>query len=117
MKGEPNMPTKHLEKEETLAANALRSLSQKSLIDMVNSFEKLGLIVNNNLSIAMLSWDKYESLVDMIQTQMEKINELESVLEDIQLAQLYGEDVLAIDKGNNRSYEVDSAEELFKMLD
>lgn len=116
--GERNkLPTKLLEKEETLPANTLRNISQKSLLEMVNNFEKLGLIVNNNLSVAMLSWDKYENLVDMIQSQLDRINELEGMLEDLQLAEIYGEDVLRVEKSKNTSFEIDSAEELFKMLD
>lgn len=116
--GERNkLPTKLLEREETLPANTLRNISQKSLLEMVNNFEKLGLIVNNNLSIAMLSWDKYENLVDSIQSQLNRINELEGIIEDLQLAQLYGEDILRIQQGKNRSFEIDNVEDLFKMLD
>lgn len=111
------LPTKQLEREETLAANTLRNISQKSLLEMVNNFEKLGLIVNNNLSIAMLSWKRYEDLIDLLHEKVDRISELESILEDLQLANLYGEDVLRVEKGENRSYEIDNAEELFKMLD
>lgn len=111
------LPTKYLEREETLPANTLRNISQKSLLEMVTNFEKLGLIVNNNLSIAMLSWDRYENLVDIIENQAKKIEELESLFEDLQLAQMYGQDVLRVEKGKNTSYEIDSAEDLFKMLD
>lgn len=116
--GERNkLPTKQLEREETMAANTLRNISQKSLLEMVNNFEKLGLIVNNNLSIAMLSWERYENLVDLLQEQNNKIAELEGMLEDLQLAKIYGEDVLRAEKGKNTSYEIDNAEELFKLLD
>lgn len=111
------MPTKTLEREETLAANSLRNLSQKSLMEMVKSYEKLGLIVNNEIQMALLSWQNYEGLVDLIHEQNEKIHKLESLIEDLQLAEQYGDDVLRVEKGQSVSYEIDSAEDLFKLLD
>jgi hypothetical protein len=111
------MPTKFLEKEETLPANTLRNISQKALMEMVSNYDKLGLIVNNNLSIAMLSWENYEGLVDLIEEQNEKISEFESLIEDLQLASQYGADVLRVEKGQSTSYEIDTTEDLFKMLD
>jgi hypothetical protein len=111
------MPSKLLEREETLPANSLRSLSQKALLEMVSNYEKLGLIVNNELSIAMLSWEKYERIVDLIQTMDEKIAEYESIIEDFELAQMYGDDVVRAEKDKNASYEIDTAEDLFRLLD
>lgn len=116
-KGDVDMPTKVLKREETMPANSLRSLSQKDLLEMLEVYEKLGLIVNNNLSIAMLSWERYEKIVDLIQQQNDKIVELESFIEDVQLAAKYGEDVLKIENGLSKSYEFDSAEDLFNMID
>lgn len=112
-----NMPTKVLKKEETLPARSLRTLSQKDLLKLLEKFEKLGLIVNDHLSVAMLSWDKYENIVNLIQEQNEKIAELENIIEDIQLSAEYGEDVLRAEKDLNKSYAFDSAEDLFNMID
>jgi hypothetical protein len=116
-KEEFKMPTKTLEREETLAANSLRSLSQKSLMEMVSSYEKLGLIVNNELQMALLSWENYEEIVDLVETQNEKIEELESMIEDMELAFLYGERANKAEKGESKSFEVASVDELFSMLD
>lgn len=116
MKGEFKMPTKLLEREETLAANSLRSLSQKSLMEMVTNFEKLGVIVNNDISIAMLSWQKYVELVDLIHEQNEIISNLESLVEDFKLAKLYGEDVIKAEAGQGKTYEIESASQLFNMI-
>jgi len=116
-KGEIKMPTKTLEREETLPANSLRTLSQKSLVEMVDNFEKLGLIVNNELSIAMMDWKKYERIVDLIQEQEEMILNLTNMFEDVELAVKYGEKVIRAEKGESKSYEINSAEELFNMLD
>ena len=116
LKGEFWMPTKLLERDETLAANSLRSLSQKSLMEMVTNFEKLGVIVNNDISIAMLSWDRYEGLVDLIHEQNEIISNLESLVEDLQLAKQYGEDVVRVESGQSKTYEVDSASQVFNMI-
>lgn len=117
VKGEIKMPTKLLDKEEILPANSLRTLSQKSLMEMVINFDKLGLIINNNLSIAMLSWDKYEVLVDIIDEQNKKIAELENVIEDINLVAEYGEDILRVERDESKSYQVDTTEELFNLLE
>ncbi|AKU27535.1 hypothetical protein ABEO87_13825 [Geobacillus stearothermophilus] len=117
MEGDKKMPTKTLTKEETLPASALRSLSQKSLLEMVNAFDKLGVIVNNNLSIAMLSWEKYEQLVDNIQELQSKIDELESLYEDIQLAKEYKEDVERVEKGQSESRTFKSIDEIFDLLE
>lgn len=118
MEGEiKKMPTKQLIKEETLPANTLRNLSQKSLMEMVSNYEKLGLIVNNDLSIAMLRWDKYEELVDLITWQNERIGDLESIFEDIQLANRYGSAIEKAEKGESKSYTIDTAEELFNLIE
>lgn len=112
-----NMPTKVLEKGETLPARSLRTLSQKDLLKKLEKYEKLGLIANDHLSVAMLSWDKYENIVNLIQEQNKKIDELKNFIEDIQLSADYGEDVLRVEKGLNKSYAFDSAEDLFNMID
>ncbi|WP_373894331.1 hypothetical protein [Virgibacillus sp. CBA3643] len=115
-RGEFTMPTKFLKKDETLAANSLRSLSQKSLMEMVTDNEKLGLIVNNDLSIAMLSWENYEKLVDLIEVQNKKIQEMEHLLEDIDLAEIYGEDIIKSEEGKSNAYKVKDVDELFGLL-
>jgi len=111
------MPSKVLGREETLPARSLRTISQKDLLEMLENSEKIGLIINDNLSVAMLSWDRYEDIVDLIQKQNDKITELENFIEDIQLSAEYGEDVLRAEKDLNKSYKFDSAKDLFNMID
>lgn len=117
MEEEFKLPNKLLEREETFPANALRELSQKSLMEKVSNYEKLGLIVNNQLSIAMLSWENYEKLIDLIENQNDRIAKLENALEDIQLVQMYGKGILDAEKNGSKSFEVDTVEDLFKLLD
>lgn len=116
-KGDFKMPTKELIKDETLAANSLRTLSQKSLMEMVKTNEKLGLIVNNELEIAMLSWEKYEEIVDLVHRQEQRIEELECLVEDVVLSHNYGESIIKVEQGVRDRFLVNSIDEAFKMLD
>lgn len=116
-RGLKQMPTKELNREETLAGNSLRSLSQKSLLELVQNHEKLGLIVNNNIEIAMLSWDRYEEIVEVISEQQEKLEELTSIIEDLQLAKHYGQDVVRAETDRTKAFEIEDVDDLFDRLD
>lgn len=109
--------TKSLQKEEIVPANNLRTMSQKLLVEMLSERQKIGLIVNNELSIAMIEWSKYEQIIDTIQQQDTLIQQLVNMLEDVELASLYGESIQLAENGQSKSYYVDSAAELFKLLD
>jgi len=118
MKGEKQiMPTKLLEKEATLPASELRKMSQKDLIRRVSGTEKLGVIANNHVALALLSWDKYENIVDLLTTKDQLIFDLENQIEDMLLANSYGKDVINIERGQQKSYNVDSIDEVFAMID
>jgi hypothetical protein len=68
-------------KEETLPANKLRTLSQRDLMDLLSKHEKLGLIVKDELAIAMIKVETLEAMV-------ERINSLEDLVEDLELSNL-----------------------------
>ena len=110
------MPTKRLEREEIFPGKLLRSTSQKKLLEMVEKFDKTGVIMNDDLAIAMLSWNRYEELVNLIEVQDERIQELENTLEDIQLSQTYRNAVIQTERGENKEYKVDSIDEVFDSL-
>ncbi|MDG5473914.1 hypothetical protein P6709_19490 [Jeotgalibacillus sp. ET6] len=111
------MPTKFLEREATLAARDLRTLSQKALVEKVQHLDKLGLIINDQLSIAMVSWNRYEEIVDLIEKQNDLISQLENYIEDTELAKMYDDRARKIEKGEVETFEFNSAKELFEMLD
>lgn len=70
--------------EEIVQAGQLRNISQRELQEEIKKHEKLGLYFNNDgLSVVLLQYDRYKALV-------ERLEELEEILEDIQLADHYG---------------------------
>lgn len=110
------MPTKSLEREAILPAKILRQASQKKLLELVTKSEKTGVIVNDDLAIAMLSWDKYEELVDVIEVQNQKIHEYEDILDDLHASYLYGDQVNAIESGDSEEYVIHNIDDMFKKL-
>lgn len=116
VKGDFKMPTKFLEREATLPARELRTLSQKALVDKVEHLEKIGLIINDQLSIALVSWNRYEEIVDVIEKQKNLIDELKSYIEDMELDSAYRERLSAIENGEVETFEFNSAADLFKTL-
>lgn len=116
-KGEKFMPTKKLSKEEILPANNLRTISQKALIEKAKKVDKLGIFSNNDLSLAMLDWEKYESIVELIEEQQKLIAHYENLFEDYYLAQKYGEEILKIEEGKAELLEVDNIDDVFGMLE
>ncbi|HHY66478.1 MAG TPA: hypothetical protein GX517_04655 [Alicyclobacillus sp.] len=71
-------------KEEMLQANQFRTLSQRELQKRLKAHEKLGILfANQGLGAVMLSYERYEALVN-------RLNDLENLLEDIELEQTFG---------------------------
>ncbi len=112
-KGEFKMPTKSLEKRETMPAKDLRSLSQKNLLDKLNQNEKLAIIMNDDIKAALLSWDKYEQMVDRIEFLNAQVEELQSDREDYQLNERYGEAATKAEENTAASYGIQEIENTF----
>lgn len=111
------MPTKELVKEEIIAASDLRTFSQKTLLEMAENFDKLGVISNNHLALALMSWGKYEQIVDQIKLLSNKIEEYENLLEDIELAKQYKDRVMRVEEGRVSSIAVDSLDDVFEFIE
>lgn len=111
------MPTKELVKEEIIAASDLRTFSQKTLLQMAENFDKLGVISNNHLALALMSWGKYEQIVDQIKLLSNKIEEYENLLEDIELAKQYNDRVMDVEEGRVSSIAVDSLDDVFELIE
>ncbi|WP_100486363.1 hypothetical protein [Sporolactobacillus pectinivorans] len=107
------MPTKSLEKRETMPAKDLRSLSQKNLLDKLNQNEKLAIIMNDDIKAALLSWDKYEQMVDRIEFLNAQVEELQSDREDYQLNERYGEAATKAEENTAASYGIQEIENTF----
>lgn len=80
-KGFLNMVT--FSKEEILPAKDLRTLSQKSLLELLSKHEKLGVIVKDELAFAMLKVETLEAMVA-------RIHALEEMVEDMEDASQFG---------------------------
>lgn len=77
------MATKEFTPKEMLPAKKLRMLSQRDLLELTKQ-HKVGIIVKDELKIAMLNMEVFESMVDYI-------NELEETIEDFELATRFGD--------------------------
>ncbi|MGF7535097.1 hypothetical protein AAGG74_15695 [Bacillus mexicanus] len=123
-KGEKIMPTKELTKEEIFPANNFRTISQKSLIEKAKQVEKLGIFSNNDLSLVLMDWGKYESIIDLVEEkqklveeQQKQIERYESMLEDLSLAKDLEQRVLDVEEGRTKTYKVNDANDIMKLLE
>ena len=101
---------------ELLSGNKLCSLSQQQLLSLVESNEKVGIVINDRISIAMLKWNKYEELSNTLVTQENRINEIESHFEDLILAVYYSAAIEVAEHGNSKEYVVDNLNEVLNIL-
>ncbi|MBT2582894.1 hypothetical protein [Planococcus sp. ISL-109] len=114
--GTINLDTR-IHRRQLLKAQTLRSLSQKNLMDIVNKEEPIGLLVNNELSIAMLSWGKYEELIERMTEKDRLIEDLQSQIEDVLLNKHVGQAVLNAESGKNEEYTVGSLSDVFNHIE
>ena len=102
--------------KELLAGDKLQSLSQETLLSLVESNQKVGIVINNRISIAMLKWDNYEGLLNTLVTQENRISELESQFEDLILAVNDSAAIHTAESGQTKEYEVDNLNEVLELL-
>lgn len=79
--------TKTFEPKELLPFGQLRSLNQKELIKSLEENEKLGIVIKDQLKVAMIDMDKYQLMVDVVQEYerlLEWLEERELIEETIQ---------------------------------
>lgn len=110
------MTNKPISSKELLAGGKLRSLSQKNLLSLVENNEKVGVVINDQLSIAMMKWNKYKELINVLADQQNSISELESQLEDVILAVNDSASIQATESGQTKEYPVENLSDAFKML-
>lgn len=61
------MFTKTFEPKEMLPFSQLRTLNQKDLLRTLEENAKLGIVIKDQLKVAMIEMDKYEKLVELVQ--------------------------------------------------
>lgn len=67
-------------REELISSSELKDISKKKLFDeMLQAFQKLGLVHNNELRAVILNIETYEKMVD-------RLEQLEDLCEDLALA-------------------------------
>lgn len=76
------MITKTFEPKEMLPFSQLRTLNQKELLHSLEENEKLGIVIKDQLKVAMINMDKYQKIVEALQ-------EYERLLDWIEERELY----------------------------
>lgn len=61
------MITKTFEPKEMLPFSQLRKLNQKDLLHSLEQNDKLGIVIKDQLKVAMIDMDKYQMMVDALQ--------------------------------------------------
>lgn len=71
----------YLEDETLIPGSQLRKLSQSQWIEKTLKHDKIGLIVNNELQLALMHWSKYKEMFEAMKHLKERNAELEELLE------------------------------------
>jgi hypothetical protein len=79
---EKRMLTKTFESKELLPFSQLRTLNQKDLLHSLEQNDKLGIVIKDQLRVAMMDMEKYEQMVNVLQ-------EYERLLDYIEEGELF----------------------------
>lgn len=71
----------HLEDEILIPGSQLKKLSQSQWVEKTLQHDKIGLIVNNELQLALMHWSKYKEMFEVMKHLKERNAELEELLE------------------------------------
>src|SRR5690554_4002125 len=101
----------HLDEETLIPGGKLRSLSQSQWIEKTLKHDKIGLIVNNELQLALMHWSKYKEMFDAMKSLKERNIALEEMLEDLEAVQDYSERAEKYEDGESTLISASSPEE------
>src|SRR5690625_1064410 len=105
-----------LDEDTIVPGSKLRSLSQSQWIDKTLKHDKIGLIVNNELQLALMHWSKYKEMFDAMRRLKERNIELEELLEDSEEATAYSERAEKYESGESTLIRASSPEEMINKL-
>lgn len=105
-----------LDEDTIFPGSKLRSLSQSQWIDATLKHDKIGLIVNNELQLALMHWSKYKEMFDAMRRLKERNIELEEMLEDSEVAIAYSERAEKYESGESTLVSASSQEEMINKL-
>lgn len=108
--------TDRLEDESLFPGSKLRNLSQKEWVEETLKHDKIGLIVNNELQLALMHWKRYKEMFEAIQYLKEKNDELESTIEDLEAALNYSKRAERFEQGEAKLITGDTQEEAMENL-
>ncbi|MFP3728598.1 hypothetical protein U8V72_25790 [Priestia filamentosa] len=115
---------KELANHGEITLEELQTLPPEELLKKIRSQEKLKIILENRGEIVLLQSDQYKASIHhlneqekVIKEQQETIERYESLLEDIQLSNEYGEGDIKLEQGLTPTYKVNSIEEAFELID
>ena len=105
-----------LDEDTIVPGSKLRSLSQSQWIDATLKHDKIGLIVNNELQLALMHWSKYKEMFNAMKRLKERNIELEEMLEDSEVAIAYSERAEKYESGESTLVSASSPEEMINKL-
>ncbi|WP_273837297.1 hypothetical protein [Guptibacillus sedimenti] len=105
--------TDYLDDSSLFKGKDLRTLSQNQWVEESKKHEKIGLIVNNKLELALLSWKRYKELIQAMQTLVEERDQLLEQVEQQELTHNYSDRAEDFERNNTTNVitgkDVDSA--------
>lgn len=105
-----------LDENTIIPGSKLRSLSQSEWIEKTLKYDKVGLIVNNELQLALIHWSKYKEMFDAMKRLKERNIELEEMLEDSEAAIAYSKRAEKYESGESTLISASSPEEMVDKL-
>ncbi|MBU9675113.1 hypothetical protein KQ939_00260 [Planococcus sp. CP5-4] len=107
---------KRIESKQLLKGQELRTMSQRSLLNKVQKEGPVGVLINSELSIAMLPWNKFELLLEQLNEKEQFIEDLQSQLEDVLLSLHTGDAVKRAEEGQSEEYKVNSLSDVMERI-
>ncbi|WP_163970612.1 hypothetical protein [Oceanobacillus halotolerans] len=106
----------HLDDETLVPGGQLRTISQSQWVEKTLKHDKIGLIVNNELQLALMHWSKYKEMFESMKRLKERNEELEELLEDTMAAIAYSDRAEKYESGEANLIKASSPEEMVKKL-
>lgn len=106
----------YLEDENLVPGSQLRNVSQTQWVEKTLKHDKIGLIVNNELQLALMHWSKYKEMFEVMKHLKERNEELEELLEDSDAAKHYSVRAEKFEAGEAELIKGSTPEEITKKL-
>lgn len=105
-----------LDDETLVPGGQLRNISQSQWVEKTLKHDKIGLIVNNELQLALMHWSKYKEMFEVMKKLKERNEELEALLEDADTAIAYSDRAERFERGESELIRASSPEDMVESL-